>query len=452
MTTINTTENTYRKGSRCSNLPLGLFQINVVFLVVVFLICTSLIDSYTCAPTTLTHPTQQCRIHETKNRLEPLFASTSTPSTTTRPQAKPQTGIAQWLLDRALESPLWKLLLVPQAKATMTKTAEANGIPWMKAREWIQQADGPWKATSDEKQGNVLSVEAYPEYYRREFHAYDNGNLSWKAAFEQEIASRAVGARNFPTYKEKGEDAFRGAFDYALTSLGANVPDQGIIVDLGCGTGASTRRLAARWTNAKHIIGMDLSPYFIEVGRKLLELQPKSFGEGGRWVTTILSDPRINLRVGNAADTALPDNFADVVNLQFILHELPLSATKKVCNEALRILKPGGQLWICEMDFDSPAYAAQRSNALLFSLLRSTEPYLDEYADGMAETREFLAQKFASVKTEAATGRHYALIATKSSTMDTELQSPAVIEDRRFKADGSYAIEDTHLKLWESKQ
>jgi len=107
------------------------------------------------------------------------------------------------------------------------------------------------------------------------------------------------------------------------------------------------------------------------------------------------------------------------------------------------------------MDFESPAYAAQRENALLFSLLRATEPYLDEYADGMEEIREFIVGMFdGGVKITAATGRHYSLVAQKGGGVAEGGGGGqrASLEDSRFLEDGSYAIEDTHLKPWESKQ
>ena len=106
-------------------------------------------------------------------------------------------------------------------------------------------------------------------------------------------------------------------------------------------------------------------------------------------------------------------------------------------------------MWISEMDFESPAYAAQRENAMLFSLLRATEPYLDEYADSMTEMREYITELFGELKITAATGRHYALLATKLSEKD---KRESVIEDTRFRPDGAYALDDTHLRPWESKQ
>eukprot|EP00584_Thalassiosira_punctigera_P011794 CAMPEP_0172548320 /NCGR_PEP_ID=MMETSP1067-20121228/17636_1 /TAXON_ID=265564 ORGANISM="Thalassiosira punctigera, Strain Tpunct2005C2" /NCGR_SAMPLE_ID=MMETSP1067 /ASSEMBLY_ACC=CAM_ASM_000444 /LENGTH=414 /DNA_ID=CAMNT_0013335521 /DNA_START=107 /DNA_END=1351 /DNA_ORIENTATION=- len=365
-----------------------------------------------------------------------------------RAAAGPRIGLAQRLLDVALASPVWTYVLVPRARATMVETAEENGIPWMAAKEWLRgREDAPW---NEGRGGGDRESLRYPEYYERPFHAYSEGNLSYEAAFEQELASRAVGARNFPKYSERGEDVFRGAFDRALAKLGARVNRGGddgreetVVVDFGCGTGASTRRLAAQFPEADRIVGIDLSPYFVDVGRTLLRLAPSAIevsdddddAPPNGWITAIDPDPRIELRQGDIANTGLPSDSVDVVNLVFVLHELPVAAAKEVILEAHRILRPGGQLWIGEMDFESPAYAAQRENALLFSLLRATEPYLDEYADGMPglRLRDFVADVFDGVRVAAATGRHY-------------------IEDSRFREDRSYAIKDTHLKPWESKR
>ena len=387
----------------------------------------------------------------------PLYATTP---------AKPRTGLAQQLLNFALASPLWEHVLVPQAKATIVKTAEENYIPWVAAKEWLQNhKDAPWN-DQDRIVGEYDKLQ-YPEYYKASFHAYSEGNLCYDAAFEQELASRSVGARNFPKYASQGEDVFRDAFDRALTKLGARVhhrshdkDDEVVIVDFGCGTGTSTRRLARLYPHAEQLIGIDMSPYFIDVGRTLLKLAPSAIivsadnNNKHGWITTIESDDRIQLRQGNIANTQLPSNSVSVVNLSLVLHELPIYAAKEVIREAHRILKPGGQMWISEMDFESPAYKAQRENALLFSLLRATEPYLDEYADGMPELRNFIVEAFSSVRITAATGRHYALVAEKSKdvNIDTVLASLDVLEDSRFRADGSYAIDDTHLKPWESKQ
>jgi len=351
---------------------------------------------------------------------------------------QPRVGIGQWLLDQALNSPLWTFLLVPQARQKIVSTAEENGIEWNYCKAWLAANDGPWQAKVD------MDISHVPEYYKQAFHAYQDGNLCWEAALEVELASAAVGARNFPAYGKDGETAFRSSFEVALDEIGAHVRDGDVIVDLGCGTGMSTRRIARKYPQASKIIGIDLSPYFIQVGKSLLKLSPKSRQEGGEWVSTITNDARIDYRVGDAANTKEQDNSVDICNLQFVAHELPHSITRDIIQEAHRILKPGGQLWFCEMDFESPGFSKQRANPLLFSLIRATEPYLDAYADHSLELRETLKNTFGHTIITSATGRHFAGIATKGGD--------GGLEDLRFDKDGNYRVEDTHLKVWENRK
>jgi len=227
-------------------------------------------------------------------------------------------GIGLKLLDVALKSPLYQLLLVPQARRTMMNTATANGIDWPGALAWISE-QGPWPASPE-------SVHI-PEYYQAPFHAYAEGNLCWEAAWEQELASKAVGARNFPQFRDQGEEAFRSAFDEALVSLGAAAPDGCTIVDLGCGTGSSTRRLAAQHPRADRLVGIDLSPHMISVGTKLLASAPLDCPP---WVSRIQPDARCELRLADIAHTGLPDGCASVVCLTLVAHELPPYAFREV--------------------------------------------------------------------------------------------------------------------------
>lgn len=352
-------------------------------------------------------------------------------------QPSPLAAAGRSMLDAALRSPLYKAVMVPMAKSTMVRTAEDNGVPWRGKLEWIK-AQGPW---------HLPAAPEPPEYYRRPFHAYEEGNLCWEAAWEGEIASRAVGARNFPRYGAEGEQAFRSAFDEALGSLGATCPDGGTIVDLGCGSGVSTRRLAENWPAARRVLGIDLSPHFIAVGQRLLELaaEPPA-GSALDWVNEVEADARLALACADAARTGLDDGSADVVCLSLVVHELPPEATRAITAEAARVLKPGGQLWLTEMDFDTPGFTKLRANPLLFSLIRATEPYLDVYADYQPQLPRDLrdAAGFRQVQLAAATGRHFALVATKPASADAPADA---IDDRRAET----AKADTHLKTWESR-
>ena len=130
--------------------------------------------------TTCHHPNHQSRI----SRSSQLHATANQQIS----KSSPREGFAQQLLNIALQSPLWEYVLVPQARASIVKTAEDNGIPWNDAKDWIKkQEDTPWSAGEDDNK-NVYNNVDYPEYYRQSFHAYSEGNLSYDAAFEQELA------------------------------------------------------------------------------------------------------------------------------------------------------------------------------------------------------------------------------------------------------------------------
>lgn len=363
-----------------------------------------------------------------------------------------QAAVLRYLFD----TPLFRSVVVPQARATMVRTAEANGIRWLDALRWVRDEAGP--AWTDDALGRRPPL---PEYYVARFHAYDEGNLCWQAAFEQEIASKAVGARNFPESGERGEEIFRASFDTALDALGAHVPDGALIVDLGCGTGTSTRRLAGRFPQASALVGFDLSPHMVAVGRRLLELAPLGkLGEPaaerrgpGVWIEAVPSDVRVRLRCADLAALPLLDGSADVVAVSFLIHELPPATTRDCFREAARALKQGGQLWVSEMDFESEPYMALRRNPLLYSLVRSTEPYLDEYADWQTEgglCADLLAAGFGPIRLGAATGRHFALVATKlpaDERASADAWSEPLIDDRRETT----AKVDTHLRTWQVK-
>ena len=404
----------------------------------VFLTWLSAAWSFPIVPSSNGRPSAQLSI-----QLQYKSTITSLPS---QSRSAPRTGILQSLLNLALNSPLWKNVLVPQARKKMEDKAAQNGIPWKECRAWIKSQNGPW---NDESKVLLHNDHDIPDYYRQAFHAYDHGNLCWEAALEAEIASAAMGARNYPAYGRKGDNVLRDSFHAVLLENGAACPNAGVVIDLGCGTGISTRHLAKDFPQASKIIGIDLSPYFCQVGTALLGMAPiQSVEDGGPWVNAIDKDDRIQYQVGDAAKTGLPDASADVVLLQFVPHELPHLVTMEVFREAHRILRNGGQFWFCEMDFETPGFVAQRANPLLFSLIRSTEPYLDDYADHAQECRDYLQQLFASTIIAPATGRHFAIVATKDDSVE---QKDHVLKDTRFDENGEYRIEDTHLTAFENK-
>ena len=239
----------------------------------------------------------------------------------------PSPSLAQRALDWALASPLYGGVLVPQARRTMVKTAEANAIPWAKSLAWIK-GHKAWGAAELAAASDPDTVT--PAYYCAPFHAYlPGGNLCWEAAWEQELAGQAVGQRNFPGAGPGGAaaEAFRSSFDDCLADLGADPFTAAArqlstaIVDLGCGTGTSTRRLAMRFPGGGvRVLGIDLSPHMLAVAAALRDrgvsaaeaqaaARPEAEAEACCWVEAVPSaeeEPRVEFLHRDLADTRLP--------------------------------------------------------------------------------------------------------------------------------------------------
>ncbi len=71
-----------------------------------------------------------------------------------------------------------------QARQMMIKRAEKIGVPWTKEVQALRSRD--WEPHLAQVQNTQLT---YPDYYRRSFHAYDQGNLCWEAALIRPIFS-----------------------------------------------------------------------------------------------------------------------------------------------------------------------------------------------------------------------------------------------------------------------
>lgn len=323
------------------------------------------------------------------------------------------------IINFIFSTPLYKPI-VNMARDTMVKTAYGAGLDWTKKVEDISKAvpAGSWDQRVAAVIGEYPDLK-YPEYFTQNFHGYETGNLGVTAAFEQEIAGKAVGARNFPQAGLEGEAMLRGSYDREIQILGGLPPSTtalDCIVDMGCGTGTSTRRLAKLFPQAKKVIGYDLSPYMIAVGRFLSE-EKETYKDSLEWVEDISYDDRISLQYRDMTDTGLPAESVNFVSVSLVMHELPLDASIALLAEASRILKPGGTLAIMEMDPDAPGYKKLRSTPWLFSILRSTEPHLDDYFNRVADQLPTLltAAGFESVKISAATGRHFCIVAGKNT-------------------------------------
>ena len=103
-----------------------------------------------------------------------------------------------------LKSPLYTPI-VSLARNTMVKTAQNAGLDWPGKAARLRTEFFANNAPTPQDIMNENPTLITEDYYKSKFHGYADGNLCLEAAIEQEIAGKAVGARNFPAEGLNGE-------------------------------------------------------------------------------------------------------------------------------------------------------------------------------------------------------------------------------------------------------
>jgi ubiquinone/menaquinone biosynthesis C-methylase UbiE len=257
----------------------------------------------------------------------------------------------------------------------MIKRAEAIGVYW---REEVKQLRSRGSAAefSPEWEAELARIRNadlnYPDYYLRSFHAYEQGNLSWDAAMEVEVAAYAVHARLWQDAGAKGDAMLRQSYHTLLQQHLVDSPQT--ILDIGCSVGMSTFALQEVYPTAQ-LTGVDLSPYFLTIAQYRAQQRRIDNNQQINQQEPDSSTPR--WLHAAAETTGLPDASFDLVSAHLIFHELPQSAAIETLREARRLLKPGGYFALMDMNPKSEVYA--KMPPYILTLLKSTEPYLDEY-------------------------------------------------------------------------
>ncbi|MEO0373459.1 MAG: class I SAM-dependent methyltransferase [Cyanobacteria bacterium P01_A01_bin.17] len=274
-----------------------------------------------------------------------------------------------------------------QARRVLIKTAETNGIPWRQNYEQLEASSVKLLLET------VEQPVTYPDYYQVPFHAYAEGNLCWPAAFEAESATYSMALRVWPQEDltwEDAQDRLRSSFHQVLAEHGPRQVEQ--ILDIGCSVGVSTLALQRFYPQAK-TIGLDLSPHMLSVA-KLRDTQR----EIAEW------------RHAKAEETGFKSQSFDLVTLQFVIHELPRQATADIFQEVYRLLTSGGCIALVDNNPKSPVI--QNLPPALFTLMKSTEPWSDDYYTFDVESA-LEATGFEAVVTVASDPRHRTIIARK---------------------------------------
>lgn len=123
---------------------------------------------------------------------------------------------------------------------------------------------------------------------------------------------------------------------------------RGRVLEVGCGTGAIADALAAR-ADTTEVIGIDPSPDFIEIARS----RPTD----------------AEFRLGDALTLDFEDESFDVVVFHTVLCHLP--QPDPAIAEAVRVLRPGGQVAVFDGDYCSTTVSLEPDDPLA--------PYLSAY-------------------------------------------------------------------------
>lgn len=123
-----------------------------------------------------------------------------------------------------------------------------------------------------------------------------------------------------------------------LYLAGVELPPKSKVLELGCGSGAVSRRVA-RWPGVAEVVGLDVSEPLLEYARAF-----SANYEGLSFVH------------GDACHLPFGANLYDVVVLHCVLDDV--KEPEAVLSEAFRVLVPGGILLLFEPDFSSLAYSA----------------------------------------------------------------------------------------------
>lgn len=273
-----------------------------------------------------------------------------------------------------------------RARTMMIERAESIGVPWRAIVAELRSQN--LEAELTKVQDPTIQ---YPSYYLTSFHAYAEGNLGWEPATEVEVAAYAVHSRIFAETNKNGDARLRQSFHEVLQSHLPQPPQR--ILDLGCSVGMSTFALQDLYPQAE-ITGLDLSPYFLAIAHYNSQSQPQ----------------RHQIKWLHAAAEAVPleDQSLDLITLSLVCHELPQAATLQILRECRRLLKPQGCLAIMDMNPQSEVYA--KMPPYILTLLKSTEPYLDQYFE-LDFVTAIKQQGFTQVTITPSTPRHRVILA-----------------------------------------
>jgi ubiquinone/menaquinone biosynthesis C-methylase UbiE len=255
-----------------------------------------------------------------------------------------------------------------------------------KIKQYAESRD--WEAESDRfRQPDLI----YPTYYcDQNFHGITDGYLNPAAAFSYDPVTQYVLPPNEAWVRQGLLDRIRCQ------------PRR--ILDLGCGTGSTTRLLKQKFPQAE-VVGIDLSPYMLAVADDLARQAGLT----------------IQFRQAKAEQTPFADASFDLVTASLLFHETPEAIAAQILQESFRLLKSGGEVLILDGN-----QAMLRQATWLTQVFE--EPYIQAYAEGSVDAL-MGAAGFGDVRTEDVWGVHQVSRGLKPLPYERVIYRQVEVED-----------------------
>jgi ubiquinone/menaquinone biosynthesis C-methylase UbiE len=178
----------------------------------------------------------------------------------------------------------------------------------------------------------------YPRYYLQKFHFQSDGYLSQASAERYDHQVEVLFGGGAAAMRRQALVPLKPA----LADLPAGRRHAARLLDLACGTGSFLHEVKENYPRL-HVTGLDLSPHYLTVARRVL----------ASWSRTRLVE-------GAAEAMPFADREFEIVTCIYLFHELPPRVRRAVVGEIRRVLKPGGTLILVDslQTGDEPDYDA----------------------------------------------------------------------------------------------
>ena len=195
------------------------------------------------------------------------------------------------IMDALFNVPIFHSLLFGIYRKQIVQKSENMGLPWTEFMNEQWDNIDNLKAKAAAMTDPAVTI---PEYYYAPIHAYNDGNLCWESAMEEDLWSKLMIA---PLYDNAldGDVQMRQKWLSITGDAVGNTDSVKAATDLGCGTGLSMYMLDSKFKSLKEITGVDLSTYKLAVCEDKKDIMPEAKGSKYNLYQLLLRTPRSNL-------------------------------------------------------------------------------------------------------------------------------------------------------------